>query len=345
MKKTFAIEPAVFMRQLACMVPAGIAITRCFDILGDMQSEPRARAVLRQIKQQLLAGHPLHASLRVLPAWYDVFAARLLYLGEQTGKLDIILTTLADYYENKQILQRKIRHALFYPGLILSAALLLMLCLFIFVIPAFAALFHDSPVRLPWLTRTMFVAAALLNQHLMLAAVTFVALIIATFVLHQRGKLTSVLTRQIQRLPPLHECCLTLGWVRFTRHLSLAIQAGVPILDALQLTAGLCSHQDIASGIRQLRAAVSAGSALHTAMQALPVFPVLIQQMVKVGEESGRLDALLAKTAGLLEAELENRIARLTALLEPLIMSILGVLIGGLVIGIYLPLFNLGSAL
>lgn len=345
MRKSPAIEPAIFMRQLACMVPAGINITRCFDILIEMQTEKSARALMRQIKQQLLAGHLLHESLRVLPAWYDLFAARLVYLGEQTGKLDLVLVTLANYYENKQKLQRTLRQALFYPCLILIAAMLLTFSLFIFVIPAFSALFHDTPVRLPWITRALFAVSSLLNQYLAFIGLTLLFMTGVTMVAYQQGKLTVHLAKQISRLPLLRDCQQSLDWLRFTRYLGLALQSGLPIMEALQLVAGLCTSHHVTSSIRQLRTAASSGSSLHAAMAKRTAFPALIQQMVKVGEESGKLDDLLVKTSDLLEAELESKIARLTALLEPLIMSILGVLIGGLVIGMYLPLFNLGSAL
>lgn len=339
------LQPAILMRQLAVMIAAGMPITRCFEILESMQTQPMLRLGLYKVRQRLLSGHTLHDSMTYLPRWHDSFSSHLIYFGEQTGKLENILFTLAAYHENKINLQNKVRQALFYPLIILMAALLLLFTLFVFVLPAFADLFSGSSQPLPFITRFLFSASTFTYQHLVVILAVLIFTIVLMWLTQSYQTFLHLCLKQFMHLPPLKHCAHTLMHVYFTRHLGLALNAGIPIQQALQLTTGISRHPDMLKAIQQLRQAVTSGKSLHSAIASLPVFPVLVQQMIKVGEETGFLDNLLVKTADLLEAELHTHISHLTALLEPLIMAILGVLIGGLVVGIYLPVFNLGSTL
>ena len=335
----------VLMRQLTGMLTAGMPITRCFEILEKTQQHTASRAVFYQIKNRLLAGHSLHDCLRQHPDWFDAFTCRLIHLGEQTGKLDDILLTLAVYHESRTAFLRNIRQALFYPCIILSTALTLSFCMLVFVIPSFAELFADTEKPLPLLTRFIFAISSTLRHGLPLVFVLLTLGMATLWMAYRRGKLFTSLLSALAYLPPLAAGLQTLALIRFIRNLALALSAGIPILDALHLSAGIGSHVELATAARQLRAALSAGKNLYQAMETIAVFPVLVRQMVKVGEESGTLDKMLSKTAELLESQLNTRITQLTQLLEPLIMSVLGVLIGGLVIGMYLPVFNLGNTL
>ena len=332
---------ATFLQQLACMVPAGIPIANCFDILEKTQVSPQTRALLYKIKRQLLSGHNLCDSLSVAPNWFDAFTCQLIKLGERTGKLEVVLRSLAEHHEKKLAFHRKIKQALFYPCILLITATLLTVCMFIFVIPAFEVLFNDTQTPLPLITRIIFRMSHLFSHPLFLFACLVMTGLLAYYLFYQK-RLTAHLLRY---LGPINACLLSLALIHFARHLSIALSAGIPILDALGLTAGICHHQALTKSIRQLRASLSAGRRLHQAMEPLPAFPLLLRQMTKVGEEAGSLDAMLLKTAYLMETELDARLFQFTQLLEPLIMSVLGVLIGGLVIGMYLPIFNLGSTL
>jgi type IV pilus assembly protein PilC len=339
------INLAIFMRQLASMIPAGIPLTQCFTILEKTQQHPGARTILYKIKNHLLAGNSLYDSLHHHPEWFDTFTCRLIQLGEKTGKLDELLLTLANYHENKNKFQHKISQALFYPCIILTTAIILSFSMFIFVIPSFAELFQGIDKKLPLLTRGIFFISGIVTHYLLLITGLVAAASIAIYITHRRGKLSPILLRWLKRLPPLYDCVQTLAIIRFARNLAIALAAGIPILEGLHLAAGICDHAPLATAIRQVRAAVTAGNTVYQAMERLASFPIVLQQMVKVGEESGSLDKMLLKTAELLETQLDSRILYLTQLLEPLIMSVLGVLIGVLVIGMYLPVFNLGSTL
>lgn len=342
LRRTAQPDTAALLRQLAGMIPAGLPVTRCFDILEQTEHHANIRAGLFKIKNHLLAGHSLSESMHCQPDWFDAFTCSLIHLGEQTGKLDVVLLTLAADHENKQEFRRTLHRALFYPCIILSVAIIMTCCMLIFVIPAFAALFHGMDKPLPLLTRMIFAISSLCTHALPVIAILIV---ITIFTLTARKKMISALLQRLTSLPPFAGMLQTLALIRLLRNLALALSAGMPILDALQLSTTSSGHEAINSSARQLRSALCAGHTLYQAMQTLPVFPILARQMVRVGEESGALDKMLSKSAEILEMQLNSSIFRLTQLLEPLIMSVLGVLIGSLVIGMYLPVFNLGSAL
>ena len=335
-KKKSNPDTAAIMRQLSSMIHAGLPISRCFDILEQTQVQESQRAALRKINMHLQAGHSLHDSLRIQPEWFDPFTCRLIRLGEQSGKLDDILQTLAAYHENNAAFRRTIRQALFYPCLILFSSLVLSCCMFIFVIPAFAELFQGIDKPLPLFTRIIFSISYYLSQG---ALPVCVLTIISAMIFLRKRRVN------ISRLPLIADCLQSLAIIHFCKHLAISLSAGMPILEALKLSSGNDQPRELVSAIHQLRSALSAGHNMHHAMQLHAVFPLLLQQMVKVGEESGTLDIMLNKAASLMESELNARIIHLTRLLEPLIMSVLGVLIGGLVIGMYLPVFNLGSVI
>jgi type IV pilus assembly protein PilC len=334
-----------FTRQLSTMLQAGVPLTRCFDILEQTQPSSAVRIELTKIRKQLLAGHTLHDSLQTTPQMFDRFTCQLIKLGEQTGKLDSMLASLAVHHDKRVSLHRKIRQALLYPCTILVTACLLTISMFVWVVPAFADLFHDVHQQLPLLTRSIFAISSLLNASLPYLLVFIILGIASCRVAHRRGKLAVVITRTLHAVPWLHAGMQTLALIKFTRNLGIALAAGIPILQALQLTASLTGNNDVTRAIHRLRYSVTTGISLHQSMEAHTVFTVLVRQMIKVGEESGSLDALLLKTADILETDLDARVHTLTQLLEPLIMCVLGVLIGGLVIGMYLPVFNLGSTL
>lgn len=333
------------MRQFSTLLSAGIPITRCMDILEKSTTSIKLRAALYKIKQQLAAGHPLSHGLQQTPEWFDDLSCQLIQLGEKTGKLDTILASLADYHEKKSNLQRKIMQALLYPCVLSMTALGLTLCMVIFVIPSFATIFRDTTSTLPILTRAIFAFTRMFNQHLIFLCAACISVLTACWHYHTRGLLQAQLYALAKRIPHIHRCLHTLSLLRFTRNLGIALSAGISILPALHQAASICGQGKMAQSILDVRAKVTTGVTLHHAMSSHSIFPSFVLQMVKVGEESGSLDSLLTQTANLLESQLESDITLLIQLLEPLIMLVQGVLIGGLVIGMYLPVFNLGSAL
>lgn len=341
-RKVIPVE--IILEQLASLLAAGVSITRSLDILEKAQPDMIARLRLYKIKQALLSGHALHLSMQSAPEWFDTYAIKLVALGEQTGKLDLILMQLAQHYANKHAQFRKLRGLLFYPCMILISAILMTAAMFIFVIPAFADMFRDSQQALPWLTKLLFHVSTFFNQWLIPCALLTSTGIMLVFVLQK--KTGAILIRvRLTDLPPLSRILQTIYIIRYTRHLALALSAGMPILHALQVCGDLAENITVTRQCRHLRNAVTAGASMYQAIEPLTLFPPLLKQMIKTGEESGHLDALLTKAAELLESELQNSVAKFTAMLEPLIMVILGALIGGIVVGMYLPVFNLGSVL
>jgi type IV pilus assembly protein PilC len=337
-KHNHAQTLVILLRQLAGMLTAGIPIARCFEILEKMQANANLRAALYKIKNRLLAGFALHDSLRHESVWFDTFSCRLVHLGEQTGKLDRILLALATHHEKRANWRRSMQKALFYPCVLLITALILSFCMFVFVIPKFADLFADMLHKLPLLTRLIFACSSAMVRGLPLLFGGLVLSILFLIYIFRRKKV------MLLRLPLLTNYLRAYAVARFTRNLAIALAAGIPIIEALKLSAGF-GDSVLENAVTELRTAVSAGHHLHQAIAATEIFPVMLQQMVRVGEEAGSLDNMLDQAAGLLEAELNARMEHFTQLLEPLIMCVLGVLIGGLVIGMYLPVFNLGSAL
>lgn len=336
--------PVVFLEQLANLLAAGVPITRCIDMLEKSQPEMTIRLYFYKMKQQLLAGQAVHQCLSLIPEWFDTYAIKLVALGERTGKLEMVLLALADHYAKRQAIMRKIRGILFYPCMILASALLMTLAMFIFIIPAFAEMFRDAQQPLPWLTQWLFHTAALVNHLFLPLIILIIFSLAALFILRKYAGMTAI-QLNLAELPILRHSLNQLMIIRFTRHLALALNAGMPILQALQLCGELQTHAAVTRELRYLRNTISTGASLYQSVEPLTLFPPLLKQMIKTGEESGHLDTLLTKAADILENELQARLTRFTTLLEPLIMVILGVLIGGLVIGMYLPVFNLGSVL
>lgn len=338
------LNVAVFMRQLAVMLAAGIPLARCFEILESAQDSNEIRTGMYKIRKMLLAGHTLSDSLAAEPQWFDTITLNIIRLGEQTGCLDIILNNLAAHQEYQDSLRRSIRQALFYPVILFITAMTLSTCMFIYVIPSFAELFKDIDKPLPLLTQSLFYISSVMRSLLPACLLPVFALPALSFTV--RGKrMSASMRRHIIALPPINSILRAAELIQLIRNLSLALSSGITILDALKLSGSVCSNTEITSAARKLRASLSSGINLYQAMEPHTVFPVLLRQMVKSGEESGCLDKMLDKSANILEAQLQERIFHFIQLLEPLIMCVLGVLIGGLVIGLYLPVFNLGSAL
>lgn len=335
---------ARYLRQLANMLPAGIPIARCFDILASTENDKTIKLKLMRIHQQLIAGQTLHKSLQAIPDWFDVYTCHIIALGEETGKLDLILITLANYHEHYLDWQQRLRQSLLYPSILAISALLLVFLLFILVIPSFAELFQEHIQRLPLITRLLFYLSAVLRQTLPCGGVILAAILVTCCFPAYRLKLTSQVKAMLVSIPRVSQLQASIQQIRFSRHLGIALAAGTSLLPALRLIENMVASQ-MQNAIKRLQRRVATGIALHKAMSECPELPLLLRQMTQIGEESGKLDELLLQFADLTEKSLQTSIAALIQYLEPLIITVLGVLIGGLVIGMYLPLFNLGSSL
>lgn len=339
-----AMDVAVFLRQLAVLLAGGVVITQACEILEKSQSKIAMRLLIYHIKREVLTGKTLFHSLYAYPKYFDDFICQLVKIGDETGKLEIILANIADYKEKQLALHKRLKQACFYPGIMLVAACFIVILMLLFVVPKFKTLFQNISGELPLLSAWIFWLSDTIEYVIMILGV-LVVITCLCFRGRIKQKIVFSAKRLFYQLPLIKTTIQKIIWARFAKQLALTLAAGIPITNALSLTANACDHHGFVSDIKNLHANVSQGQQLHHAMKTLACFPPLMIQMVKVGEASGKLDEMLAKVAHFLEAEIDHLTNYLTQLLEPLIMLILGVLIGGLVIGMYLPIFKLNSGL
>ncbi|MBV9576663.1 MAG: type II secretion system F family protein [Gammaproteobacteria bacterium] len=339
-----SFDIVVFWRQFAALLTANVSIIQICDILEKSQRKIVFCLLIKEIKRELLRGKNLFQSLCRHTIYFDELTCHLIRIGEHTGKLDLILCTIADHQEKMMLFRKKIKKALFYPCIITIVTLALTFFMFMFVVPRFADLFKDSITPLPLVTMWIFFISEQLNQHFLF--ILFVLLIITLiFYLHFPRLLKNKLQHIAKQLPLISTCLHKITLARFARNLSIAFSTGIPIKEALQLSMSKQIDEKFTQAITLLTNKINAGLSLHHAMTTLTDFPDIMIQMIKIGEETGMLDQMLNKTADFFESEIDLLLDQLGLLLEPLIMIILGVLIGGLVVSMYLPVFNLGSAL
>ena len=342
MNKITPLDITLFIRQFAIFFSAGVPLSESLYALESSSSKPTLRAMIHSIRKNILSGKNLSEALQQQKRYFDALTIQLIRLGEQTGTLDTILLSIATYYESRILLTQKIRQALFYPTIILVTSFLMLVILFIFVIPRFAELFADMQDKLPLITRLIFSLSDFLNNDGLIGLSILTPCIILLSLTRQ---VKSACKKILFSIPSLHQCQQKILLARFARQLAICFKSGIPLSDALQLTIHPTTQPDFARTIYLIRNQLNAGQPLHAAMRAYPYFPALMVQMIKTGEDTGKLDDMLDKIAQHYESDTDHFIARLQQLLEPLIMLVLGVLIGGLVIGMYLPIFKLGSTL
>lgn len=335
----------LFLQQLAALINAGIPLVKIFEILEKIQVNINLRLLIYAIKKEILTGKDLHSSLRSYSHYFDEITCQLVKIGEHTGRIESIIHMITKNQEKNFLLKKQIKQALFYPCIIVTIAMLVTTSMFIFIIPRFAELFSHTNIVLPQFTLWLFYFSAQLSNHLyiLLLPIFFCSL------LFMPNKFSLYLKNSIKhrfgKLPFIYQYRQKIIFARFSRTLAMTFAAGLPIREALKLTGQTSTDLSFISAVTKLRNKVNSGLQLHQAMQTLSYFPDLMIQMVRVGEESGRLEHLLHKIADFFESDITHLIDRFSQLLEPLIMLLLGVLIGGLLIGMYLPIFKLGSVL
>lgn len=344
-RKIKAFDIAMLLQQLATLISANIALIKCCDILISMQQKNSLRILIHDIKQQLLSGKTLHLSMKRYPHYFDMLTCQLIKIGEQTGKLDTLLISIANHHEKNIAFKRQLKQMLFYPCIIMLTSFLITACMFIFVIPHFAEFFSNSQDTLPFITRIIFDMALFLNQHLLWIGLGLCIFICGFFHEPTLCRMKALFNRILHFIPAIPHCQHHLLLIKFARNLALTYAAGVPIMEALPLSSQTTTQSRFIQQLKLLQYKVISGVPLHQAMHTNSYYPAIMVQMVKIGEETGRLDDMLHKCADIMEADINQTIQRFSQMLEPLIMVVLGVLIGGLVIGMYLPIFKLGSAL
>ena len=343
-KKITAKDISVFARQMATMMSSGVPLVQSFDIIGRGHDNPSMRELVMAIKGDVEGGGTLSDALRKHPKQFDTLMCNLIHAGEQAGILEELLNKVATYKEKTEAIKGKIKKALFYPTAVLIVAFIVSAILLIFVVPQFQTLFSQFGADLPSLTLAVIHLSKIFQQWWW---AIFGGLIAAGFVF-VRVKRSSIAVQQAidklaLKLPIIGPILNKAAIARYARTLSTMFAAGVPLVEAMESVAGAVGNYVYASAVMRMRDEVSTGTSLRASMLNTGVFPNMVVQMVAIGEEAGSLDSMLGKVADFYEDEVDNAVDALSSLLEPLIMAILGGLIGTLVIAMYLPIFKMGS--
>ena len=340
------MDIAVFSRQLATMLAAGIPLVQAFEIVGVGHEKPAMQKLILDIKVGVEGGSSLHESLAKHPLYFDDLYINLVEAGEQAGALESLLDKVATYKEKTEALKKKIKKALFYPTAVLVVAVIVTLILLLFVIPEFESLFKGFGADLPAFTRMVIDMSKFVQEYWPYMAV-IVGGAIFTFVYFKKRSraLRQFLDRISLKVPIIGPILVKAAIARYARTLSTMFSAGVPLVEAMESVAGATGNIVYENAVMRMRDEVATGQRLQRAMENTALFPNMVVQMIAVGEESGSLDAMSAKVADFYELEVDTAVDGLSSLLEPLIMAILGVLVGGLVIAMYLPIFKLGAVI
>jgi type IV pilus assembly protein PilC len=335
---------ALFSRQLATMMAAGIPLVQSFGIVGNGHDKPAVQKLILDIKADVEGGSALYEALARHPLYFDDLYVNLVQAGEQAGALESLLDKIATYKEKTEALKKKVKKALFYPTAVMVVAIVVTIILLIFVIPQFEALFKGFGAELPAFTQMVIDLSRFLQDHGLMLGVGVFAAGYGFLYMKKRSKaMREGLDRLALRLPVLGPILEKAAVARFARTLSTMFAAGVPLVEALESVAGATGNIVYSNAVMKMREEVATGQRLQQAMQNTGIFPNMVIQMIAVGEESGALDEMSGKVATFFEADVDNAVDSMSSLLEPLIMAILGILVGGLVIAMYLPIFKMGS--
>jgi type IV pilus assembly protein PilC len=344
--KVTPYDIAIFSRQIATMLAAGIPLVQAFEIVGAGHDNVAMQKLILGIKADLESGTALAEALGRHPLYFDDLYVNLVTAGEQAGALDTLLDKVATYKEKTEAIKKKIKKALFYPAAVLVVAVIVTMILLIFVIPQFEALFKGFGADLPTFTRMVIdLSYFVQTKGWLLAIVVGGGISFYIYTRKRSHKLREVEDRLMLKMPIVGNILEKAAVARFARTLSTMFSAGVPLVEALQSVAGATGNIVYENAVLAMRDEVSTGQRLQRAMENTQLFPNMVIQMIAVGEESGSLDEMSSKVADFYEADVDNAVDSMSSLLEPLIMAILGVLVGGLVIAMYLPIFKMGAVI
>ncbi len=335
---------ALFSRQLATMLAAGIPLVQAFEIVGTGHENAAMQKLILAVKADVEGGSALAEALGKHPIYFDDLFINLVEAGEQAGALETLLDKIATYKEKTEAIKKKIKKALTYPAAVLVVAFIVMTILLIFVIPAFEDLFQGFGADLPAFTRMVIDLSIFVREQGYILAFVIGASIAAFLYFKKRSRpMRHFLDRVTLKTPVIGPIMEKASIARYARTLSTMFAAGVPLVEALDSVAGATGNIVYEEGVKQMRDEVATGQRLQQSMENSDLFPNMVIQMIAVGEESGSLDEMSAKVADFYEEDVDNAVDNLSSLLEPMIMAILGVLVGGLVIAMYLPIFKLGQ--
>lgn len=342
--KVTEMDVAMFTRQLATMMKAGVPLLQSFDIVGKGSSNAAVSKLLLGIKTEVETGSSLNQAFRKYPLQFDALYCNLVQAGEQAGILEALLDRLATYKEKIMSIKKKIKGALFYPTAVIVVAFIVLAVILIFVVPQFKMVFSSFGADLP--APTMFVigmSEIVIAYWYLIFGGIFGGIYLFFYIWKRSVAMQIVMDRFSLKAPVFGDLLTKSTIARWTRTLSTMFAAGVPLVEALDSVGGAAGNYVYRIATKQIQNEVSTGNSLTVAMQNVNLFPPMVIQMVAIGEESGALDSMLGKVADFFEAEVDDAVEALSSLMEPMIMAFLGIIIGGIVVAMYLPIFKLGS--
>lgn len=343
-KKITPFDIAIFTRQMATMMKAGVPLVQSFDIVADGLENPRLRTLVLDIKNDVAAGNNFAGALKKHPQYFDDLFCNLVDSGEKSGALETMLDRVATYLEKSETLKKKVKKAMTYPIAVVVVAVIVTAILLIKVVPQFKEMFEGFGAELPVFTQFVVGISEWMQEWWLIMFIGIAAIIAGLKELKVRSeKFRDGLDRFMLKLPIIGQIIDKSAIARFGRVLSTTFAAGVPLVDALESVAGATGNVVYRDAVLKIRDDVSSGTQLQFSMRSTGVFPSMAVQMVAIGEESGALDFMLDKVATHFEEEVDNLVDNMTALMEPMIMGVLGVLVGGLIIAMYLPIFQMGQ--
>jgi type IV pilus assembly protein PilC len=334
-------EVAIFTRQFSTMIDAGLPLVQCLEILASQQDNKTFQKVLIRIRQDVEGGATLAAALKKEPKTFGELYANMVEAGETGGILDTILNRLAAYIEKAITLKKRVKTAMIYPSTIVAVAVVVVTFLLVFVIPTFKTMFEGFGATLPLPTRIVLGLSNLVRQYFILGVAGMIGAVVGLRYYYKTPAGRKRIDTLLLKAPVFGILLRKVAVAKFTRTLGTLISSGVAILDGLEITARTAGNKVVEEAIMKTRVSIAAGKTIAAPLKETTVFPPMVVQMIAVGEQTGALDSMLAKIADFYDEEVDTAVANLTSLLEPLLMVFLGVIIGGVVIAMYLPIFKL----
>jgi type IV pilus assembly protein PilC len=340
------VDISVLSRQIATMLSAGVTLIQTINMIASGHSNRAMRKMLAEISAEVSAGTPLSSALRNHSEHFDDLYCDLVETGEQSGALETIYDRIAIYKEKAEALKSKIKKAMFYPIGVIAVAFIVTTILLIFVVPQFEEIFSSFGAELPAFTQFVLVISRFMQDYGLFVGAGLVLFCYLFGRAHKKSiKLRDAVDKKILKIPVIGEILKKASVARLTRTLATTFAAGVPLMGALGSAAGAAGNSVFRDAILFVRKEVAGGIQMNVAMRSTAVFPEMVVQMIAIGEEAGAVDEMLSKIATIYEAEVDDMVDGLTSLLEPLIMAVLGVVIGGLIVAMYLPIFEMGNVI
>jgi type IV pilus assembly protein PilC len=337
---------AIFSRQIATMMQSGVPMVQSFEIIAGGQKNPRMKDLLMAVKADIEGGSSLSESLAKHPLYFDDLYVNLVKAGEGAGVLDVVLHTIASYKENIETIKGKIKKALFYPAMVIAVAVMVSAVLLVFVVPSFRNVFTSFGADLPAFTLFILACSDFVIEYWWIIIAGAVAAVFAFLAAKKRSRaFNHFLDRMILKVPIIGQIMHNSAIARFARTLAVTFKAGVPLVEALDTVGGATGNIVYEDAVKRIREDVAVGYQVNLAMKQVNLFPNMVVQMVAIGEEAGALDTMLYKVAEFYEQEVNNAVDTLSTLIEPMVMLVIGGLVGSMVIGMYLPIFKLAATM